>query len=1255
MSVDAGQPSPVMDRVGPFAVDRVLAHGGMSVVYEGTHTGTGARVAIKTVTLPGETYLSSMRREIHALSRVRHPGIVRILEHGVARGVPWYAMDLLQGPTLAGFAQHLWGRDGAVMIDSAAPTDIGTPTARLRVADTGSDPRAGVAFGPATDADRDAPLPGRLLAAGGDLPAALTMAHRLCAPLAFLHGEGIVHRDLKPTNIVIVQGRPVVVDFGLAWRVAGAHGREAPEVLRDLAGTPDYMAPEQATLDRIDPRTDLYALGCILYYLVAGRPPFVGSSADKVIHQHVTANPRPPGDFVDGISNQLADLMLALLAKRPRDRIGHALDVARALIDVGAAPDPAEQPPARTYVYAPNLAGRTDAFMELRQLLERARDGHGGLAIIGGASGIGKTYLAVDVAQQCGNGMRVITCECMPLAPPLHALRGLLTAIGDRCRMLGPIVTERIVGDRAKILAAIDPSFADLPGQAAHPAPPPLTGPAARDRLFAALRDTLAAFTCNQPLILIIDDLQWADELTLGFFATLEDEWFSSRSLVIMATCRDGDSANPLEELMARPYVRHLVLGALGSDNVAALIRDMLAVEEVPRSLAGMVAEQSGGNPFFVAEYLRAAVDEGHIKRTSSRTLQISELPTLASLQALVEHRLDGLGADARTAAEVAAVLGRDIVFDVLIELVARELDQSRALDAVTTLVAHHVLEQPGPTRLRFIHDKLQEIAYRRIDAARCRRLHAAAAAAIRQRHRSPEEQREAAMYLACHYASAGQPARAAEHLETAADSALRDAAFRRAVTCYERALELVGDHAPGFGRWHLGLAQAHLGLGELDDTQQHADHSLAAFGHRAPRSRAAWGLRLGRELAIQARHLVGARLARDPRARPATAARSQLGHAAVAAGLLSHRYFYVDDALAMLTTSLMSVNLAERAGSDTRVPRPYVQLAFASGLMGLHPVARGYFARARASAKDHTDPIEVAFAQMVEAVYLCSLGRWSDAEAMCGQALEKLRVLHDPTLLEMAVTTLGHIEYYTGRIEEAKQRYQEVLRSARTRASHQHATWGLFSIGRSLVQQGSFDQALPLLEEAMAALRERPELQSEIICGGLLAYTLLRCGEPGHALDLADRTAVQLRESRPIGFPVLEGYRGVGDVYLEQWQERQLARARHGALKMRRSLERFARVFPIGRPAAALHAGQIARIEGRLPAAQKLFERSVGSARELGMPRAEALGLIARATLEPSGSAARSAVLDSAHVLCVNLGCKHQLEVIASLRTPII
>jgi tetratricopeptide (TPR) repeat protein len=250
-----------------------------------------------------------------------------------------------------------------------------------------------------------------------------------------------------------------------------------------------------------------------------------------------------------------------------------------------------------------------------------------------------------------------------------------------------------------------------------------------------------------------------------------------------------------------------------------------------------------------------------------------------------------------------------------------------------------------------------------------------------------------------------------------------------------------------------------------------------------------------------------------------------------------------------------------------------------------------------------------------------------------------------------MAVTTLGHIEYYTGRLERAKQRYEEVLRAARARASHQHATWGLFSIARSLVQQGHFEQARPLLEEATAALAERPEVQSEIICGGLLAYTLLRCGDSTAALALADRTAAQLRKSRPVGFPVLEGYRGVADVYLDVWARGASPAARDGALAMSKSLRRFARVFPIGRPVAELCAGEIDRIEGRTAKAKKRLDRSATQARELGMPRAEALALIARAGLEPIGSTTRLASLEAAHDLCTRLGCLYQLELISSLR----
>ncbi len=1219
--------------MGGFAVNHVLAHGGMSIVYAGHHPDTGERVAIKTVTLSSEIFLTSLRREIHALSRVRHPGVVRIVNHGVTGGVPWYAMELIDGDTLGGYARSMWGafdldRD---TFDASGPTDSAPSLRSLRA------PGA------------RASSPGRP-AAGGDLPTALTIARRLCSSLAYLHGEGIVHRDLKPTNIVMrPDRRPVLVNFGLAWRIAGGRGREAPDVLRDLAGTPEYMAPEQAQLEHLDPRTDLYALGCILYYLVGGRPPFLGSS-DRVIQQHINDPPPPLSTQVSGVPTELDELISALLAKQPRDRVGYAEDVARVLESLGAQPETEPLPRPRTYVYGPRLSGRSRAFAELRHLLAQTRRKRGGIALVTGESGIGKTYLVIDAARQCGVGAWIFSCECAPLARPLQPLRGLLTSVADRCRTRGAAFTDRVLGARGKILAAIEPHLGDLPGQSAYPTPPRLTGPAARDRLMQALRETLDALQQIAPVIVIIDDLQWADELTLRLLATLPDDWFDGRSVAVLATCRDGAGAGAQSALSARLYVSHLALGRLDGEHVSALVADMLALDVVPSELGHVVAEQSGGNPFVVAEYLRAAVDEGHIRRRSPSLVEHDSLPTLASLATLVEHRLAGLSAGARAMLEAATVLGRELALDLLLEVAGHELDPDPGLDALSELFARHVLEQPGPTHIRFIHDKLHEITYDRLSGARRATLHRRAADAIAARARTREERRDVAMILAHHCAAAGEPARALDHLEAAGETALADAAYRRAVLCFERAdaLHRAGATAADArrGRWQLGLAQASFGLGELDAVEEQAALALERMGHKVPRSRLRWGARLARELSAQSRHLLGVR--RHPRS---AVERARLGDAAVTASLLSHRYFYIDEPLGMLAASLMAVNLAERGRAGTRVPRPYAQLAFTSGLLGLHPVARHYFDRARAAARDHTDPTEVAFAYMVEAVYLGSLGQWQRAEEMADDAANRLRLLYDPTLLEMAITTLGHIEYYTGRLEAACQHYREVLSSARARASHQHATWGLFSIGRSLLPMGRPAEALELLREAREALGQRPELQSEIICTGLLSAATLRCGDEIGALELAEETLAIVRRSRPVGFPELEGYRGAAETFVALGERGAAAvRARDGAEKMTQQLARIARVFPIARPALRLHRSELARMDGNQRVARREADRSLALARQLELPGDEALALIAlsRCQRDPT---ARAAAIDAAASIGARIGARHLVNRALSIR----
>jgi serine/threonine protein kinase len=340
----------------------------MGVVYRAVHS-SGRTVALKTVRLPHAGLLQSIRREIHALVRLRHPGIVQILDTGIEQGLPWYAMELIESLPLGQYRMGRFGSATAAALLSppgssadAAPGTLATePTpqhwwthalaSRIPQEDRQS-PGAEERFEEQSERETAVLQP--------DLLAVLTLVRRLCAPLGFLHGEGIVHRDLKPDNVLVrPSGMPVLVDFGLVARFAGGSSREALEVEAAAVGTVAYMAPEQGRGKLVDARADLYSLGCILYELVTGRPPFVGEMPLQMLWQHFEAEPLAPSKLVDGVPPQLDALVLRLLAKDPRERFGHAGDVAAALAELGAQDGlTAAGPKPRAYLYRPGARPR---------------------------------------------------------------------------------------------------------------------------------------------------------------------------------------------------------------------------------------------------------------------------------------------------------------------------------------------------------------------------------------------------------------------------------------------------------------------------------------------------------------------------------------------------------------------------------------------------------------------------------------------------------------------------------------------------------------------------------------------------------------------------------------------------------------------------------------------------------------------------------------------------------------------------------
>ena len=289
-----------VESLGRYRIDKELGRGAMGRVFLAYDPDIDRRIAIKTIQIfaslpPGERMLARERflREARSAGKLLHPGIVTIFDVGEADGVPYLAMEFVEGETLDAFCRE----------DTLLP--VGTVVG--------------------------------LVAAAADA-------------LAFAHGQGIVHRDIKPANLMRVGETTVkIMDFGLAKNPTTSMTHDGA-----LLGTPNYMSPEQVRGEALDGRADLFSLGVVLYEMLTGEKPFGGDSISSVLYRIVNEPPKAASLRLDRVPAPLAAFLTRALAKSASDRFPDAAAFATALRRAGSAvgsnalaPSPAPPPRAK--------------------------------------------------------------------------------------------------------------------------------------------------------------------------------------------------------------------------------------------------------------------------------------------------------------------------------------------------------------------------------------------------------------------------------------------------------------------------------------------------------------------------------------------------------------------------------------------------------------------------------------------------------------------------------------------------------------------------------------------------------------------------------------------------------------------------------------------------------------------------------------------------------------------------------------------
>jgi hypothetical protein len=458
------------------------------------------------------------------------------------------------------------------------------------------------------------------------IDAALRIALQLCDALEHAHSHGIIHRDLKPGNVWLSRdGSAKLGDFGLA--VALDRTRITQE--GSMVGTATYMPPEQAVGGEVTQRSDLYALGAVLYEMLTGRPPFVGDDAVAVISQHLNTRPVAPSWHNSEVHPALEALVLELLEKAPELRPASAAAVCERIEAIQATPAAAAAAPGSVAGLTPTgrgqFVGRSLELDKLRRAADAALGGHGSLFMLSGEPGIGKTRLAEQLGIYAGlRGAQTLIGQCheseagIPYLPFVDALRQYVTGCGDdalrdELGSAGP--------DVAKLVSEVTQRLPDV--QPASPVEP------AQDRY--RLFDSVVTFLVNasraNPLVLVLDDLHWADRPTLLLLQHLARRLEGSR-LLVLGTYRDVDldRRHPLAEALADlrrdPGFERLALRGLAAEEVLSLFQAMAQGEELAEQateLAAAIHRETEGNPFFIESVGQHLFETGAVFREGGR------------------------------------------------------------------------------------------------------------------------------------------------------------------------------------------------------------------------------------------------------------------------------------------------------------------------------------------------------------------------------------------------------------------------------------------------------------------------------------------------------------------------------------------------------------------------------------------------------------------------------------------------------------
>ncbi|MCI5222370.1 MAG: hypothetical protein D3924_06795, partial [Candidatus Electrothrix sp. AR4] len=1098
-----------------------LGKGGMSVVYRALDKELNKEVALKllnpTNTLPYLELVVKFRNEVKVISKLDHPNIIKFHATGNYNNIPYLVTEVLEGDSLAGLLKK------------------------------------GVTF---------------------SINESLALIGKIAEALHCVHSHNIIHRDVKPSNIFVVNSRTdnpeiKLLDFGLA------HIMELSNFEKNdnMSGTFAYMSPEATGIIRkpLDERSDLYSVGVILYYLLTGQLPFHSNSAAELLHQIAAMKAAPLHRLNPHLPDVIVQIVNRLLAKDQDERYqstkGLLYDISRYLKGEQSFTIGEGDKNEVRLTYQTKLVGREEELTRIKGLINNAARKQGGICLIGGEPGVGKTRLVKAIKEYVyirgyNKGEVFIESHCMaqenkiPYQAFKHALDEFIQKITRSGAEEKAEETKRIqelAGELGAVLVKLNPNLKELLGRV--PELPPLDPEKENIRFII----TAANFICNlfrenQVGILFLDDLQWADEGSLRLLEHIGTH-IGKSNLLILGTYRNNeiDQEHRLVRIKKNAKNRgdaltDIQIEPLAHDRVQNMVANLLKEKsDQVHELAKYISDKASGNPFFTITLLKELVEQDAIAweqgvcAVNQKKINSLHLPN--NIIDMMLLRTKEIPEELEHLLKISAVIGKEFKLYLLYRLIKE--DHNVILNLIDQAVERNLLEYSLRNRgkVRFVHDRIRETFLSRISDDERLEYHLKIALFLQEHYRGNEE--KILFELTYHLMEGGDEEDGLMYALKAGEKAKANYASLDAITYYIYAKKILNKKGERSKRYinlleHLGESYKMLGKfkksleilescdalipetdivqksrvlskigdalfekGELENSFHVLDQALRFSGIKVPQSKFAVNMSLFREFCVQILHTWFPTL--FLRNKYKENVRSIL-----ALRMLNQLYkgYSFNDMKKGMYCHLKSLNLAEKTGPCSELTYCYIMGGIVWSLLSwnsraLRDTRKGLDATIRTG-----DKMLEGSAYISLSIVFFMLNRSLEGLENACKGISLLKGLGEYWDLGIGYVFRIQHSLITGRLHEALVVSDEFLALAKETQALQNLGWAYLLKGKTLALIGGVtDSTIDEMKEGLVLLEKTNDKANFLFGVSMLSSVCLRKKDYHDVIQAAEET----------------------------------------------------------------------------------------------------------------------------------------------------